>query len=290
MKANTKGLIVILLLFSAVVTYAGNPTYTLKQALDKKLVTAEIKGGDSLAPSTGGHYGKCIQIQLTNLTKDKFNVQVDAGQQLEPGDTSIQTMMVTEGLMFAFKGAKTQKKYVNAMCIQKHDGGPNKLIKFKTGSMSNGYLLSIALLVEKHKFFDATGQSAVWCISDNAPIEDIDSEDTVKLKILQEFVAKATGQKIPSRKLKNTPQEPQRHFKTTVTFEWVTRKASLTTLVVLDMNNNPVMEIIKDVSMPGGTYTEDIVLSTLTLPEGEYKVVLYLNKQVFMQKKIKLGR
>ncbi|HYG16868.1 MAG TPA: hypothetical protein VEC12_14010, partial [Bacteroidia bacterium] len=162
MKGLNKGLMLAVLLFAGVFANAGNPTYTLSDALKKKLIKAEIQGADSAGPESGGHYGKCLQMKLTNLTAQKFNVKLEAGQQLEPGDTSIQTMMVTEGEMFSFNSGKTQKKYINAMCIQKSDGGPGRKAMFTTGLMSTGNLLGIAHLVEKHKYFDRAGQAAVW--------------------------------------------------------------------------------------------------------------------------------
>lgn len=292
MKGITKVLALAVLLFTGMFAKAANPTYTLAEALKKKLIKAEIKGADSASPSSGGHYGKCLQIKLTNLTTQKFNVQITAGQQLEPDDSTIQTMMVTEGELFAFNTLKTQKKYINAMCIQKNDGGPGRQVVFKTGVMSTGNLLGIAQLVEKHKYFDGVGQAAVWCISDRQPISSIYCDDTVKLKILQEFVSKATGQVIPPRghQPDDQPQQPRRGFKTTVTFEWTASKAYKTTLVVLDMNNKPMMEILKDQTLQQGFHKYSFELSTSELPEGEYKVLLYLDNKIFMQRKVKLGR
>lgn len=145
-----KGFITVLtaLLFTGFAARAGNPTYTLKEALKKKLVKVEIQGADTIAPGASSHYGKCLQIQLTNLTAQKFNVQLETGQQLLPDDSAIQTMIVTEQLLFVMGGNKKQKKYINAMCMQKNDGGPGKDVSFAMGMMSNGHLLGIAQLLE----------------------------------------------------------------------------------------------------------------------------------------------
>lgn len=286
------------LCFVAVTFYlqAKLPTYSLTDAIKKKLITVEIKGADQTQPNSSGHYGKCIQMEITNLTTQRFKLQLDAGQQFEPGDSSIQNMMVTEGELFVFTPKKHRKEYINAMCVQKHDGGPNATVNFSMGSMSDGHLLGIAQLLDKHKYFNSTAQDAVWCISDGENISSITGDDPKMVQILQKFVSEATGQPIPKRYPTSQKPRPQRRERTeridkhNIVFEWVTSKEYKTTLVVLNKDNKPVQEIMKDVMLPAGNHREEIVLSTENLPKGYYRIVLYINDRPQMHRKIKLGR
>lgn len=269
------------------------PTYTLAEAIQKKLITVQIKGADQIQPASNSHYGKCIQIELTNTTSQSFKIKLAAGQQFEPDDSAIQNMMVTESELFVLTPRKQHKGYINAMCVQHNDGGPNKAVKFTMGSMSKGHLLGIAQLVEKYKYFNSTAQSAVWCISDGVDISTIQNDDdTVMTYILQKFVSEATGQPMPRKQVHTLPatQPEKRYSITTVTFEWSTHETYKTTLVVLDMQNKPVMEILKDVELPAGEHSQTIVLNEADLPKGYYKIILYLNNKPQMTRKVKLGR
>lgn len=284
---NTIALIIVLLM--VVIAKAKVPTYSLANAIKKKLVKVEIKGADKTQPNSTAHYGKCIQMELTNLTLQHFKVKLSIGQQLVPSDTSIQNMMVTQGHIFAFNPHKKRKEYVNAMCIQKHDGSPNKSMDFTIGSMSNGHLLGIAQLVEKYKYYNSSAQKAVWCISDGQNINTIHNTDSVMEYRLQKFVSVATGQKMPKRYRK--AEKPRlRPSTNTVTFEWGTDKTYKTSLVVLNMRNKPVKVILKGKMLPAGYHSYEILLSTADLPKGHYKVVLYINNKPQMNRKVQLGR
>lgn len=293
MKTLSKTLVLAIALCTYGVANAKLPTYTLTEAIQKKLITVQIMGADQIQPASNSHYGKCIQMELTNTSNQSFKIKLAAGQQFEPDDSAIQNMMVTEGVLFVLTPRKKHKEYINAMCVQHHDGGPNSTVKFTMGNMSNGHLLGIAQLVEKYKYFNSTAQSAVWCISDGEDISTIQNdEDSVMTYVLQKFVSEATGQPMPTKQVHALPaaQTAKRYSKTTVTFEWSTHETYATTLVVLDMQNKPVMEILKDVSLPAGEHSQTIVLNEADLPKGDYKIILYLNNKPQMTRKVKLGR
>jgi hypothetical protein len=270
---------------------AKEPVYTLAEALKKNLVKIEIQGADSVLPNSSSHYGKCLQMKLTNLTSSKFTVKLETGQQFEPDDSTIQNMMTTQQQLFVLGPNKHSKKYINAMCVQHHDGGPSKKIKFTMAQMSPKNLLGIAQLVEKHKYFNSTAQNAVWCISDGEDISTIQNdEDTVMAYVLQKYVSEVTGQPMPQRhSQRQTHRETQRSFKTTVVFEWTTNREANTTLAVLDANNNPVMEIVKDQLLPSGNHSYTIVLNSAEIPLGTYTIILYINRVPKMQRRVNLG-
>lgn len=265
------------------------PTYTLDNAIKKKLIRVKISGADVSQPNSSGHYGKCLQIEMTNLTSQRFKIKLKNGQQFVPGDSSIQNMMLTQGEIFVFSPKKHHKEYINAMCVEKHDGAPFKSINFSLGNMSTGHLLGISKLVEKHKYFNSTAQSAVWCISDGADISSITGSDSIMVSRLQKFVSEATGQTIP-KWVNRTEKRIMRPSTNTVTFEWITSKTHKTTLVILDKNNKLVKEILKDIMLPAGEHSYKMTLSTAHLPKGYYKVLLYIDNKIQMQRKVRLGR
>jgi hypothetical protein len=291
MNVIKKVIVTIITLSSIATAYAKLPTYTLANALKKKLIEVKISGADVIQENSSGHYGKCLQIEITNLTTQRFKVKLINGQQFEPGDSSIQNMMLTEGEIFVFSPKRYRKEYINAMCVEKHDGAPYKNISFTVGSISDGHLLGISQLVEKYKYFNSTAQNAVWCISDGEDINTINSTDTLMQFRLQKFVSEATGQPMPTRHVAIKRLRPAlRPSTNTVTFAWETSKTHKTTLVVLDKNNKPVKEVLKDIILPAGHHSYPIILSTANLPKGYYKVILYIDNKIAMQRRVRLGR
>lgn len=289
MKALHKIVALLTVIFTAINAFAKLPTYSITEALHKNLITLKIAGADSSLPNSSNYYGKCMQIEIKNTSVQYFKIKLNSGQQFIPNDTSKQNMMVTQGMLFAFRPGTHKKEYINAMCVQKNDGAPTAQINFTIGNMSKGHLLSIAQLVEKHKYFNSTAQNAVWCISDGSDISTINGNDSTMVSILQQFVSKATGQKIPSYH-QRTHRKIKRYSTNTVTFEWGTSKEYNTTLVVLNTSNQPVKEVFKNKLLPQGHHSYEILLSTADLPKGYYKVILYVNNRITMQRRVRLGR
>lgn len=287
MKTLQQIVAVIAFTFFGVFAHAAIPTYSIEQALQKKLITVKIAGADTLLKGSSRYYGKCMQIEIKNTSVRYFKIKLPTGQQFIPDDTTKQNMMLTEAQLFAFRPNTIRKEYINAMCVQKHDGSPTADIDFTMGSMSTGHLLGIAQLVEKHKYFNKTAQNAVWCISDGADINAIKDDDSTMVSILQKFVSNATGQRIS---IPHTEKRTKRHSTNKVTFEWGTSKSYNTTLVVLNTQNQPVKEILKNKVLPAGHHRYEIELSTADLPKGYYKVILYTDNKIAMQRKVRLGR
>lgn len=263
---------------------AETPTYTITEALAKRLIRADIRGVDTVQPNSSNNYGKCMQVTLTNTTRRPFNVTIEAGQLLFPKDTNVQIMLVTEGTQFDLKARGTVKKYINALCSEMHDAAPVNAHTFKSGAMSSGNKLRLAKLIEEKKYFDSTAQIALWCITDNADIQYIKGSDSNEVKTLHKFVSEATGQPIPifkNGKLVITATE---------TIEWGAPKAHTATLLVLNKKGKVVKTILKDEKLPIGYQSRQVIISTPDYPLGEYKVVLYLDGKKQMTRIVKLEK
>ena len=127
-----KTLSVLLFIFASAAANAET-SYKLSEAVQKKLVGIKINGALSYTSFHGeysSHYGPCMALQVTNSTAGDLRLSVDYGYKLEPEDTALQTMMVTQ--TFVVKLLPRQKKDCRlfAMCTEATDGGPQPNAQF----------------------------------------------------------------------------------------------------------------------------------------------------------------
>lgn len=171
-------------------------TVALQLAIQQKLITMRIHGAvadTSYHGDYSSHYGPCMAIDLVANTTQPISVQLDYGYKLEPADTTLQTMMVTQALFVKLPPKQPKTYRVFAMCTQAHDGGPSADAVFTIGKRTNGNLLALAELINRKKYQCGAAQNALWCLTDNYDITSVYSEDTAMMYDLRRFVAKAKG-------------------------------------------------------------------------------------------------
>lgn len=176
-------------------TYAET-AYKLSEAIQKKLVSINISGAKpdtSFKGILSSHYGPCMAMEIVNSSPEALNLNLDYGYRLEPDDSSLQTMMVTQTLIVKLPARQKRNYRVYAMCTEASDGAPSPLQKFRMAKRANGGLLGVAELINRKKYQNDAAQNAVWCLTDNHDLQSIYSEDTVMMYELRRFVAKAKG-------------------------------------------------------------------------------------------------
>lgn len=177
-----------------------NPTlaapYKLAEAQQKKLVQATFSGALTDTTYRGeytSHYGPCMAMQLTNSTNAIIDLNLEYGYMLEPADTALQTMIVTQTVLVKLQPRQTKNYRVFAMCTQAHDKGPSPDKNFALRKRATGNLLALSELINGKQYQSDAAQNAVWCLTNNYELSSIHSEDTAMMYTLRRFVAKAKG-------------------------------------------------------------------------------------------------
>ena len=169
---------------------------TLTEAVNKKLVSVNMRGAEPDSTFKGeysSHYGPCMALEVVSLSADDLNLALDYGYKLEPTDTTVQTMMVTQSLLVNLAPKQKKNYRLYAMCTEASQSGPNPKMAFKLGHRTYGHLLEMAELLHRKKYQGNTAQDAVWCLTDNHDISSIYSMDTAMMFDLRRQVAKAKG-------------------------------------------------------------------------------------------------
>ncbi len=209
----------LLLLLIAVYVSKAETSYKLSEAIQKKLVTVNFTGSKkdtSFQGEYSSHYGPCMAMEIASATAEPMNLNLEYGYKLEPLDSTLQTMMVTQTLMVRIQPKQKRNYKVYAMCTEATDGSPSPTKKFNLRNRASGNLLQLAELLYRKKYQGNAAQDAVWCLTDNHDLHSIFSEDTVMMYELRRFVAKAKG--IPLEKIYTAagsePSTPIRTFTT----------------------------------------------------------------------------
>jgi hypothetical protein len=265
---------------------AGTNSYTLEDALKKKLVTAVITGRND---ATTSYYGDCITLKLKNTTNQTLSINLETGRRLNCVYDSIQDMLVTQAQIFALLPTQTKEYTIYAMCCQQHDHSPKGTSVFNLGSMAESQLVQLSLLIEKLNAQNYTGQRAVWVLTDDANPNDVTGDDETVASTLREFVINVVKNK------KQTVREPGfiydysypttdgKVFTIEGDFEWEMPYQNFVSLFVYDNSGNRLFPVFQDVAFSSGLQIYHYKVANEAFKSGE----LYWLRLKFDSKTIK---
>lgn len=237
---------------------SGSPqSYTLSEAIAKKMIKVTIKGGNYETGSSS-YYGKCISMTIKNLTQGALNLTLENGRKLKCTYDSVQDMLVTKSEVFALGGLSEHEYKVYAMCSQKHDRCPSTTSVFNLSEVANGYLLQLTQLIEKLNAHDRTGQSAVWVLTDGDDPNNVTGSDTMVVRSLKGLLAKARATVKRDEKFiydYSFPQVTNGAFKIEGDFVWQMQYAGKVSLWIYDNSGNKLSSIFLNKYYDRGTQT-----------------------------------
>ncbi len=184
-----------LILLLASQMHATVAVYKLSDAIQKKLVSVKLRGAkpDTSSQYISSHVGACISMEIYSISADALQLSLDYGYRLEPDDSIVQTMMVTQTLIVHLAPKQKKNYRIYAMCTQAHNGAPSDAQNFALGKRFSGNLLSLAELINRKKYQSNAAQNAVWCLTDNYELSGIVDADTTQTYALRRFIAQVKG-------------------------------------------------------------------------------------------------
>ena len=262
---------------------ADTKPVSLQEALNKGLIQVATKG-------LGDHHGQCIEISITSLNKKEMEITIDAGLQLFPDDTSVQSMIVTQERMFALTPKAIRKIKLFAMCTEQSDRGPAADELFALGPMADGNLLEVVNFLSKKKYQTSAAQHAVWCITDSASIGGIYDETNPALaKELRMLVAKLTG-KIPpwyqvEYKIQPGVQETFEPLRIHADFKYTLTEEGVVTFAIFNERGDTVQTILANHQEKAGMHGMKIKFESRNLPKVKYYARV-TNKGILIEEQV----
>lgn len=245
------------------------PTYSLKEAINRKLISVSITGSQPNA-NRSRHYGDCMETTIKNLSNYPFQLELQTGTLLPGLDSNYQTMLVTKNTLFDMPAKSTVKKQVFAMCSQMRKKSPSTEAKFTVGEMANDKLKKLAHMIEHHNLQNSKGQNAVWALTDGLALAP-KSYNTSAEKMIFSYAS------IHSKN-NNIVQETVK-----ITFENHFQKAGKISVKIIDANGNHFKTIVANQPVSSGSQTLNFWLSNNDFPKGKYKAILFFDGMAVVQ-------
>lgn len=256
--------------------FAGD-TLTLKEALKKKMISVVVHGTRKgpRAMLSHSYYGKCMQLEVKNLTDSTLNLKLETGRTLNCDKETVQNMMITKDLIFTLKGKKSGTYKAYAMCVQEHKSSPDSHDTYQIGELADNNLLQFAKIIEKYNFQDNAGQNAVWVFTDNNDTTAIYGTNLDEARILKKYVKKY---KYSSAKLKVTEStemlgEPKivsdKGPTITGNMIWEMTKGGNATLQVFDSDDKLVVTLFEKQYFSKGEQTHFVTVSGTNIEKGK---------------------
>lgn len=167
--------------------------YDVMDALNKKIIQLKVTYDISHS-----HYSFPLKGTFSNLTNKPVVINFSAGQLFQADDTLYQSFVCNQGQLVQLNPSGKRMISINGMCINTHRSAGTTTNTYSVAQVGNKNLIVLAKYIEEHKLFNNyEAQNAMWCISDNNPLEDIVGYDTSSVRKLQRFVAGITGKPVP---------------------------------------------------------------------------------------------
>jgi hypothetical protein len=146
----------------------------------------------------GKYIGKTTRLTLTNTTKQIISVTIDAGVILKPVMVEDQPMVLAGGEMVTISAGRSAEVEVQTFCGNLSAHCPTKAGMYSFQKKGSDTLVRVLQFIQAHKLYDGLGQSGVWVVTNNAPIDDVyDSENKPLSASFVEHLCKVTGRPKP---------------------------------------------------------------------------------------------
>lgn len=268
--------ILILLCFAMKNAIAGNEI-EIGEALAKKLIAVNIKG-------KGGYFGNTIALEVKNISASPLTVQVAPGRVFVSEDTTVQDLIIIKMEAMAIAPGSVGKFELMTMCTQAHNRGPQKGEKFNIGKITDKPIKRLAELFSERKIYTSTGQSAVWAVADNTPIEEIYGDNMDDMKAIAAVVGEIKG--IPISRFTLTPKV---HSITSIntSFEWRLDNAlKNASLEIVDSAGNIIRKCFSNRKFEAGFNQWKFGLFHTQAPNSRFKAVLRENGEIVAERTV----
>lgn len=271
-----KFIILLLFCFAMKNTFAGNEI-EIGEAVAKKLVSVRING-------KGGYFGKTIGLEVKNISASPINLSIAPGRVFVSEDTTVQDLMIIKLEMMALAPGAVGKCDLMTVCTQVHNRAPSKDEKFNIGKITNSPIKRLAELFSEKKYYTSTGQSAVWAVADNTPIEEIYGDDMEIMKAIANVVGEIKG--VPISRFILTPKV---HSLTSIntSFEWrLDNPLHNASLEIIDSTGNVIRKCFEGKKFEAGFNQWKFGLFHTQHPNSKFQVILRENGEIVAKRTV----
>lgn len=236
------------------------------------------------------HYIKPLNLTVKNIRSTPVKIKVPNGFKFLPEDDKYQDIIITQEEMLALNPGKSLTIPLHGMCTENTDKGPSGTVQYVLGQQSSEKVTKLTQYIQRKKLFDTLGQSAVWAMTCNTPIEYIAGFDTTAAKELITYVANALGKPIPPPP---APDDTRRNYYTTNykssmggSFNFNFSKTTAVTIAMFTLDNIVVRELYRNPAEAPGKHKLEYKFDATEYTDDFYYMRLIADGEIVLSGKI----
>lgn len=242
------------------------------------------------------HYSNPVALKLTNISGVPLQILIPAGYRFNPSDTSCQPMLIVNSHKIQIAPGAIANVNLEAMCMAHSKSGPSTGLKYTLAKPIHQNLQKLAQKIENMASFGIEGQHAVWCLTDDMPIQSIYGADTAHSRILRSFVCKLKG-------IANPPpvhvQEDYRYnyYAPVVNvseriwgkYEYKFASEKDITIAMFNERNTVVRELFKGEKVKPGNHVFNYEFDSSVYTDDSYRIMFIVDGKVLLVRNLNLN-
>lgn len=276
-----KKLSIFTLLFLISIPLISAKNLSITDAVQKGLIEISAKG-------EGGHNGKSLKLTIKNLQKKKLNIEIPAGLIFHSTDPNLQDLMITEEKLLPLEANKNRVTKMYAACIQAPKGSPTIGSGFNMGMLASGHLLQVAKFLSNEKLYkNEAAQYAVWAISNNKRVENIDN--TKLANYVADLLFKPRPEYVVVHKTTSQPGEPAyREAPSILKGRWRFKltEEKIMSFGLYTIDGELKHAFFENVKKIAGLHKFSFTFKVFNMPQGEYYIRLMHENEVVEEMKV----
>lgn len=275
-------------LFAVLSFYTNYSTaVSFDEALAKKQITAS-----ATANKGSSHYQQPVLLSVKNITATEITVELPVGRYFHSEDSTEQNFVSTEPLMVTLAPGQTSAVPVSAMCVNHHKSAPEVGDVYTIKKSAPDKLLKTAQFVNQNKLYGSyLGQTMMWCISDNEPLEEVFSYNDTHVNDALKFLSTLTGKPVPPPPAADDYSR-NAHAKPKITvggnFNYRFSSPKAVHVAMFDAQNIAVRELYNNPSEPAGEHKISFEFDGSVYNNGTYYVRFLCDNRIIMEHQMDL--
>lgn len=265
----------------------------LREAVKRKIIKLEVRWRSMEGvESVSGMHGTNLRVAIQNISKENITVEVPCGSMFTPLDSTRQNMIIAEDMKFVIAPNERSAKYAHGYCCEAHDRSPseNEVYLFKKNAGDK--LVKLTEFVRDSSADGYCVQRAIWCVSDNYDLWDINAPGTGLTAALIKYTGKLKGvsQSDIDAAIKRANKNSGKVFEEYVNIQVPVQNDTYIWIMIQDINNNTVKYVALKQWVQKGSYKRDVGVSSIDLGAGTFYVRVYSPNGFLTEKQFSLAR
>lgn len=280
----------VTLLVAVMLQVLSNPVTTpvsFDDALAKKQITAS-----AVANKGSSHYQQPVVMEIKNITASDITVSMPVGRYFQSADTTEQNFVSNQAVYATLAPGESKKIPISAMCVNHHKSAPEAGDVYAIRKPASEKLRKAAQYVSDHKLEGSyLGQTVMWCVSDNEPLESVFSYEETGIDEALKFLSGLTGKAIPPKPAEDDyERNPRARPKIEVSgnFEYQFSKSKAIHIAMFDGNNIAVRELYNNPNEPAGAHKVDYVFDASVFTGGKYYIRFLCDNRILMEQELEM--